>query len=465
MAYSVKPANIFGRIGTGLGKGLADQLPKEMERNRLASGLKEFEQDYQNLTPIQQLSRAAAIPGATPQLLQSLTELAKIQNKGNAYRNLAGERGGPKASAYTPQNEQEAEWMNSLGMSPQQQQGQQTQQIQGTRLAPQGRQTIGVQGQENINENTFNPAAKTAIPWSPQRVAQETADLIDKGFMPEQAQEIAKDTEARELGLPPVLKQRQKEDMERTATARNELDRQLETKFQKTGEGVYQDLPGEMKVNLERAMQDSLRLNPNLTIEDAAHEFSKRALATAKARNQFDKTSKTTGIETLFKGNKVLNKLNEYSKIFRHSGNSEEYYNILKKEPVDGGMGLSSEASATIAFPAGEQLNNYIKNFKPQNFKQTKYGEVVDPKRAEANARKAAADIGKFLGDDDSLLTVARDLRQKDPYFDQEAFFDEINKNLDTLGLNDRQRREIPERNTDWLPKWGDFLIFPGMGR
>jgi hypothetical protein len=459
MAYSVKPANIFGRIGTGLGKGLAEQLPKEMERNRLASGLKAFEEEHQNLTPIQQLSRAAAIPGATPQLLQSLTELAKVQNQGNAYRNSAG-RGTEqqsRASPYLPQNEQEAQWMSSLGINPQQQ----DQQIPGTKLAPQGTQSRGLPGRENINENTINPAAKTAIPWSSQRMDQEILNDIDAGFLPEQAQQRAKDREARELGLPPVLQQRQKEDMERTVTARNELDRQLETKFQKTGEGVYQDLPGEMKINLERSMLKALRRNPNLQIEDAAHEFSEKALATAKARNQFDKTAKTTGIETLGKGDKILSKLNEYSDVFKDSGNSEEYYNILKKEPLDGGMGLSSEASATVAFPINSQWKNYVSKFHPQNLKQTKYGEVIDPKRTEANSRKAASDISKLIGEDDSLLSIARALRQKDPYFDQEAFFDEIKQNIDTLNLNDRQRREIPERNTDWLPKWGDFLIFP----
>lgn len=36
----IKQGNIFGRIGSGIGQGLAEHAPKEIERSRLASGLK-----------------------------------------------------------------------------------------------------------------------------------------------------------------------------------------------------------------------------------------------------------------------------------------------------------------------------------------------------------------------------------------------------------------------------------------
>ena len=71
--------DIFGRIGKGIGQGLSDQLPKEVERSRLSSGLRSFGQEAQGLTPLQQLTRLAAIPGITPQMVQSFGELAKQQ--------------------------------------------------------------------------------------------------------------------------------------------------------------------------------------------------------------------------------------------------------------------------------------------------------------------------------------------------------------------------------------------------
>jgi hypothetical protein len=473
MAQYVKQGDIFGRIGTGFGQGLTEQIPKEIERNRLSSGLKSFEQEHQNLNPMQQLARLSAIPGVTPQTIQSFSDLARTSNLSNAYRNAAygtGNTQTPQASAdLSPV--QERQFLDNITRgSPPMQQGTLPGQPQGRVPNQQGiggarasqRQTE--QPLASPNENTFNPAAKTAIPWSPQQRDERVLSYIDKGFLPDQSQKLAADDEARDLGVAPVLQQRQRDDMERTTTAINELERNLQTKFQKK-EGIYTDLPGEYKINLERAMLRSLRTNPNLSIEDAAHEFSNKALATAKARNQFDKTAKTTGEEAFLKRRETLNKLNDYSRIFRDSGNSEEYYNILKKGRADGGMGLSSEGAATVAFPMNSSWDRYVKNYKPQNFKQTKYGEVPDPKRSEANSRKAAIDIGKMITEDDSLLTIARALRQKDPYFDQEAFFDEINQNMDKLNLNDRQRNEIPERNTDWLPTWGDMRLFNWFSR
>jgi len=460
MAQQIKQANIFGRIGTGLGRGLAEQLPKEVERERLSSGLQSFEQEHQNLNPMQQLARLSAIPGVTPQTIQSFAELAKTSNQANAYRNLGGyknrpgagtqESGGAAPSGYVPQNQQEADWLASMGMAkqPQQQPG------MGQGQLPQGAQRPI--GPETINENTINPAAKTRFPWTPERRNESVVSYIDQGFLPQQAQQLAADDEARDLGQSPVLQQRQKEDMERTNTSRNELDRQLNTKLQKEGPERYKDLTGEMQSNIERGMLKALRMDPRLSIEDAANEWSNKALSTAKAKNKFETLASTTGIEALGKTKEINSKLDDYSDTFRDSGNSEEYYNMLKRD-----LGFSSEAAATKAFPMNSSWKTYVQNYKPQNFKQTKYGEIPDPKRTEANSRKAANDIGKTIGQDDSILTIGRELRKKDPYFDQEAFYDEMREIKNEIGLNPRQINELPERNTDWLPNWADFLYLP----
>lgn len=88
MSYEVKPSSIFGRIGTELGKGLAESIPKEAERTRLSSGLKELE--GQNLNPQQYFSRALSIPGLIdrPQVVQSLGQLAKQQTQAQALNKI-----------------------------------------------------------------------------------------------------------------------------------------------------------------------------------------------------------------------------------------------------------------------------------------------------------------------------------------------------------------------------------------
>lgn len=81
MAQLIKQADIFGRLGTGVGKGLAEQIPKEIEHNRFASGLQQLERDAPGLNPQQYYTRALQVRGLAdrPQLVQSLGDFARQQ--------------------------------------------------------------------------------------------------------------------------------------------------------------------------------------------------------------------------------------------------------------------------------------------------------------------------------------------------------------------------------------------------
>ncbi len=85
----IKQGNIFGRVGTGIGKGLAEQVPKEIERGRLASGLKELG-EQKGLSPFQQFTGLASTPGITPQMLQSGSDILRQQNYLDAIKNQYG---------------------------------------------------------------------------------------------------------------------------------------------------------------------------------------------------------------------------------------------------------------------------------------------------------------------------------------------------------------------------------------
>src|ERR1700690_3118350 len=99
MAQQIKQANIFGRIGSGIGKGLSEQLPKEIERNRLAAGLKELG-ERKDLTPFQAFSAAPSLPGSTPQIQQTSGNLLMQQAYLNGLKNqYHGKRG---AQRYVP---------------------------------------------------------------------------------------------------------------------------------------------------------------------------------------------------------------------------------------------------------------------------------------------------------------------------------------------------------------------------
>ncbi|MEN6512263.1 MAG: hypothetical protein ABFD00_10605 [Chloroherpetonaceae bacterium] len=86
MVQYIKPASIFGRLGTGIGQGITESAPKEIERGRLAQGLQQLSQQ-RGLTPFQQYAGLASLPGVTPQILQGGSELLRQQAYLNALRN------------------------------------------------------------------------------------------------------------------------------------------------------------------------------------------------------------------------------------------------------------------------------------------------------------------------------------------------------------------------------------------
>lgn len=78
MAQYIKQGNIFGRIGTGVGKGLAEQLPKEIERNRLGSALEKLG-EQKDLSPFQQFTGLIKAAHEYPQVVQSGSDLLRQQ--------------------------------------------------------------------------------------------------------------------------------------------------------------------------------------------------------------------------------------------------------------------------------------------------------------------------------------------------------------------------------------------------
>lgn len=501
MAQYIKQANIFGRIGSGVGKGLAEQLPKEIERGRLAAGLKQFEQDSGNLNPIQQLARLSSIPGITPQMIQSFHELAKYQNQANAYNKAAqdaygrgapgapGAAGGQEAPdiAASPQNPPGAPSdINVRNVAGAAQAGMPMQSPMAAMAATSAAQPVT----PNVPREERKPAQITSeppladrtlprTPWTPGQRNQRVSHYINQGFLADQAKQLAADDEARYREEPEVYEQRLNKLEEKQGKARSELDRQLSTRLQKSGEGIYKDITGDQLINIQRGMERDLVSDPHLSYTDAANDWSNRALNFAKAKTQLNNMSATTGIESWLKGNQNLNKLKEYADIYKRADQSEELYNTLQIkntpavtddkgnviEPAKTGLGLSPQGAARIAYPLTEPVKKYLGNFKPVPFMYGKTGPVPDYGRIYENSKKAAIDLEGVLDADDSILAIARALYEKDPSFDQSAFFDQLREDKDKIRLNDRQRRELGAGEPDFLPHWGDLLIFPWFRR
>jgi hypothetical protein len=110
MAQLIKQGNIFGRVGSSIGQALAEQVPKEIERNRLSSGLENLN-SQKNLSAQEYFTKALSVPGLIdrPQVIQSLENLSRQRARGEA---LAGQQQ-PKPSPFPERSVSPQEATNS----------------------------------------------------------------------------------------------------------------------------------------------------------------------------------------------------------------------------------------------------------------------------------------------------------------------------------------------------------------
>lgn len=438
---------LFGRLGKGVGEGLSEQLPKEMDRYRLSQGLKQFEQESKGLSPLEQYSRLASIPGVTPAMLQAFPELLKQQTIRDAYAKKAGKRSTQETDKQDfKQAVQAIKDVNFSNLDPQaNRQRQASQEI--VRPEEFGQPQI-------VDKNPLRQEAIPRKPWKQERLNEEIARNFEEfsGINFQESVALAKEAEARELAQPEAEqaidnyhKEQQKEIIEKFRD-------QLGTKLEKDPEGnqLYQDVNGEMLINLERGLEKELRTNPKASVDDVVNKWTKKALDLAKAKKQMDALSGSSRWATPILLNKesYRDKLKEYSDIFSKAENSEEYFHKLQSD-----FSMSPSGASSLAYPRNENLKKYISSVKPQKVNEfSKYPQT---------SRKYASEIENSITSKDSILAIARDLQEKDPYFDQKSFFEQLSEDKDRIGLTERQRREIAEGTSGILPSWGDILILP----
>lgn len=107
MAQYVKQGNIFGRIGSGIGKGFAEQGAKELERSRLTNSLKAVG-DQKDLSPFQRFTGLVGAAHEYPQVVQSGERILNQDAYLNSLRSQYGGEGDNKtrSKGYLP-SEQE----------------------------------------------------------------------------------------------------------------------------------------------------------------------------------------------------------------------------------------------------------------------------------------------------------------------------------------------------------------------
>ena len=463
MAQKIQQASIFGRVGSGIGKGLAEQVPKEIERSRLSSGLESLSKEGTNLSPFQQYSRLLALPGMTPQGLQGASDLLRMEGMRNSYK--APREGDQRQGEQVKQQQQgQGRLLNDIKFAnlPENQINNQN---EGRLVSDQPNRYIEAQQQPGIvTENPTQQKFQPLINWTPQQREEAIAKAWDRhpNFTFDQIQAKVSDDERRELEAPARYREQLEYSKGIEKEADSEFDTQLETALQKRGDEIYKDLSGENILNMKKAMYNDLATNPSLTPKTAAENWIKKGRDFAEAKNIIKAKAKRDFTDKLSPGKKeeLLKSLKSAQKKYEEMGSKREFYNMLTSKNSEKGVGfdLSPGYAALIAYPRSEKLKEVVRKSTASEFR-------VPSVHHSVRSKKVAEDFAKNRSYGDSILAFAREMKDKNAYFDESAFFDYLRDNESDFGFNPDQRKELQTGVSDMFPNWGDLTLFPLTGK
>ena len=484
MSQKIKQGNLFGRIGTGFGQGLAEQLPKEVSRYRLASGLADIEKDSPNLNRLQLMTRLAGVPGGleNPQFIKEYADVARQQNIRNAYQR-GGQRGQTQEMVNTnvqpSQNRLEDIKFGQLNPNQIQRKGV-SGDISKEPLIRSDYQNREEQAKDTTNVANENPSASKFVPalaWSQPRFDDKVQEIINSGKADNVPDAIALAEKEQERYMNQPESERRILDYKQSIDQKTDdaFDKEISLLTQKKGEDIFSDIPGEFQSELRKKAREDVATDSSLTPRTAGEKWARIGLDFVRTRNLVDELAERDYRHKIIpvKKQETIKKLNTAAEIYAKVGRSDELFNKLKtktdKEKGLIGYDLSSQGSALIAYPRSDGLKELIKNYEKD---KPKFGVLKIPKLLRVGnqdfqgvvvSQGIAKDFLENKKETDSSLAFAREMKDRYPLFDQGAFFDYIRKN--TKDLNPRQNSELIMGESDDYPDWGDISLFPIFGK
>ena len=455
MAQLIKQGNIFGRIGSGIGKGLAEQVPKEIERGRLSSALKELG-EQKDLTPFQQYAGLVGAAHEYPQVVQSGAELLKQQGIRNAYaRNRNPEQMQQPQNPPSSPNIQDVKFGKLLGQLERNTQQQQPQTIPSN----QSREQEAYANPPAANENPLNSKFQPPVPWNQQRDNAAIDEAFDRGYATTFPEARAYADRQRELYQNAPEEYRKQLDYRKGVDKDTDdlFDKHLQTRLQKEGKETFADVPGDLQLNIKKKARNSVSTG-KMTPEQAAEYYSKKALDLVKDKGRALQIANRDVLDRILpqKKEESIKNLMHIAKNYSDMGSDEDFYNFLKTDQLSQnglqeGMGLSPGGAAIIQYPRTEKVKSLINKTK------------ISSKNSGDSTRAFADDLFKIMTPQDSFLAIARQMKQQDPNFDEYAFFDYLRDNKDQYGSIPRLDREVTNGVSDFFPNWRDIGLFPAF--
>ena len=217
----------WARAGDMAGKSLAEAIPKETERLRLAQGLKELGQN-KDQDPFDTFAGLITQPGITAQGIQTGGELLKQRALGNAYGKVRGGKNNPTQTRALNAGQPSPSDVNFGGINPQ------NPNVSGNAAQP------GI-----VNTNPLRQEALPQQPWTPEQRDERIGEYLDSGFTPDQAVARAADDETRELAVSPAQRARDEYVKGVQTEVKDKFKEQLLLKLEKDEKGVFKDITGD----------------------------------------------------------------------------------------------------------------------------------------------------------------------------------------------------------------------------
>lgn len=414
-SIKIKQGDIFGRIGTGFGQGLAEQIPKEVERNRLRQGLNYLNQNAGNMTPFQQLGHLA-LSGASPQLIQSGSELLRHQAQAQAAQNLQR----PEPNPFPPQQAKQ----NIPGQA-------------ATVTTPQPlKETL---------ENYIPPSFEDMQSEAGRKYAENPA-LYGNKF--ENAMQAVVASEGQKAARNQAYQTRRKLEQDVENTLKNKLGNLRKSFNVAVPENVYNEVE-------KNAIQD---IKNGLTEE----ESSKKAIKELEDIGKNYSNLQAVGNWTLptQSPNDVLKNLDRIREGFKERHDLENF-----AESLTGLNGLSPSKAYTLAYPVNDfkGVNSYLKGLKDYSTAKSLFqkvqGEGSRKERIDNETLKISEKLAPLMKKEDAgVLAIAEELKSKG--YNPDIWMDYLNRNRKSLNLNETQVRELEKQIESWKPNFNDIWLF-----
>lgn len=415
MAQLIKNANIFGRIGSGIGQGLSEQVPKEIERNRLSSALTQVG-NQQGQTPFQQFTGLVGAAHEYPQVVQSGAELLRQQGKGRGLAN--------KASAQIEKPNPFQDYQQPIGN---QQQNKGITSKEGIRATienyiPKTREErLARAGELYQNEPQLYPTPDSAI----QAVDAEENLLQQKNA---------------------ALQGKRKGEQDVQSRIQNEL------KYEK-GESA---VPENVYDQVERKAIDAVASGEKT--EYQAAKDGKKELD--KISREYEAVNSIGKVGFVFRDKDAIRRnLNDIRQGFKERGDLENYADTLVAK-----NGLSYPKAYYLAYKPSDykELNNELTKVPELMNRKNVYklGNIPYNKINEKNEKMKTQTFGKLakaMGKNGSPLAVGEELKSKG--YDPEDWLQYLSENRKQLDLSERQGREL-EKPKSILPMMNDTWLF-----